>query len=85
MIHLSIYNTSCGQKKGWESKCQFDSQSLKVENRLELHVCKSHVMYHWKTLDMGYKFALNLTLIESPHKKLWVSKMVGVLISRITT
>jgi hypothetical protein len=25
MIHLNIYNTSYGQKKGWESKCQFDS------------------------------------------------------------
>ncbi len=24
------------QKKGWESKCQFDSQPLKVGNRLDL-------------------------------------------------
>jgi hypothetical protein len=33
MIYLSTYNTSYGQKKGWESKCQFDSQPLKVKNR----------------------------------------------------
>ncbi len=29
---LNIYNTSYGQKKGRESKCQCDSQPLKVEN-----------------------------------------------------
>jgi len=40
MIHLSTYNTSYGRKKGWESKCQFDSKPLKVGNHLELHVCK---------------------------------------------
>jgi hypothetical protein len=25
IIDLSIYNTSYGWKKGWDSKCQFDS------------------------------------------------------------
>jgi len=33
MIHLNTYNTSYGQKKGKESKCQFDSRPLKVRNR----------------------------------------------------
>ncbi len=40
IIHLSTYDTSYGQKKGWELKCQFDFRSLKIENRFELHVCK---------------------------------------------
>jgi hypothetical protein len=29
MIHFNIHNTSYGRKKGWESKCQFDSRLLK--------------------------------------------------------
>jgi len=32
MIHLIIYNTSYGRKKGQESKCQFDSRPLEVGN-----------------------------------------------------
>ncbi len=39
--------------------------------------------YLWKVLDEGYKFSLNLTTIEGLHKKLWPSKMSGVLIVRI--
>ncbi len=31
--HLDICSPSYGQKKGRESNCQFDSRSLKVENR----------------------------------------------------
>jgi len=45
MIHLSTYNTSYGWKKSQESKCQFDSPPLKVENCLELHVFKWHATY----------------------------------------
>jgi hypothetical protein len=30
IIHLSIYSTSYGRKKGQDSKCQFDSWPLKV-------------------------------------------------------
>jgi hypothetical protein len=36
MIHLSISTKSYGQKKGYESKCQFDSCPQKVKNRLEI-------------------------------------------------
>jgi hypothetical protein len=83
MIHLSIYNTSYGQTKGQESKCQFDSRPLKVKNRLKLHVWKKCVIYQWKIIDEIYNFVLDLNLIESLHKKLWASKMARVPISRI--
>jgi hypothetical protein len=39
MIHLNTYNTSYGQKKGRESKCQFDFRPLKVYNRPKLCMC----------------------------------------------
>jgi hypothetical protein len=29
IAHLDIWNTSCGQKKGWESNCQFNSDPKK--------------------------------------------------------
>jgi hypothetical protein len=38
------------ERKGHESKCQFDSQSLKVGNHLDIHVWKRHATYHWKFL-----------------------------------
>jgi hypothetical protein len=53
MIHLSNYNTSYGQKKGQESKYQFASQPLKVENRLESHACKWRTTYRWKDRNEG--------------------------------
>jgi hypothetical protein len=84
MIHLSAYNTSYGQKKVWESKCQFDSQPLKVRNHLELCVCKYHAAYSWKGFDKGYNFPLDIASIKYLHKKLWVSKVPGVLISKIS-
>ncbi len=34
--------------------------------------------YHWKALDAGYKFSLDLTSIRSLHVKLWAPKVVGV-------
>ncbi len=57
MIHLSVYNTHYGQKKGQESKCQFDSQPLKIWNRIELRACRYHATYFWKALEEGHKFA----------------------------
>ncbi len=38
-------------KKGWESKCQFDFRSLKVENYFDLLACKWRVTYRWEDLD----------------------------------
>jgi len=81
---LTTYNTHYGQNKGWESKCQFDSRPLKVNNHFELHACKGHATYHWKVLDKGYNFVLDLTSIEGLHKKLYVSKMTRVSISGLT-
>jgi hypothetical protein len=40
MTHLSIYNTIYDRNKDEKSKCQFDSQPLKVNNRPNLHACK---------------------------------------------
>jgi len=37
--------TSYDQKKGQESKCQFDFRSLKVKNRFELCAYKRHATY----------------------------------------
>jgi hypothetical protein len=42
MTHLDIWNISYGQKKGWESNWQFDSQPLKVENRPNFLECRWH-------------------------------------------
>jgi hypothetical protein len=39
-----------------------------------------HVTNRWKVLNKGYNFAWNLTIIEGLHNKLWVSKVIGVLI-----
>jgi hypothetical protein len=83
MSHLNVKNTSYGQKKGHESKCQFDSRPLKVKNCLDLVVCRWRATYIWKALDKGYNFDLDLTSIEGLHKKLWTSKIAGVPISGI--
>jgi hypothetical protein len=70
MTHLNIYNTSYGQKKGQESKCQFASCPLKINNCFEIGVYKWHVTYFWKFFNKGYNFALNFTLIRGLHKKM---------------
>ncbi len=79
MIHLSTYNTSYGQKKGRESKCQFDSQPLKIGNPLNWSSYKWCATYRWKALDKGYNFASNLVTIEGLNKKLWASNFVKSL------
>jgi hypothetical protein len=43
-------------------------------------VCAGEMWHtHWKALDEGYKFALNLIAIEGLHKKLCAFKVVKVL------
>jgi hypothetical protein len=44
-------NISYGQKKGWESNCQFHSRPLKVRNRFDLLMCRWHATYRWKALN----------------------------------
>jgi hypothetical protein len=65
-------------KTSWGSKCEFDSQQLKVGNCLKLPMCKSCAMYCWKFLDKAYNFALILTSIKGLHKNIWVSKMASI-------
>ncbi len=78
MTHLDIWNTSYGQKKGWEWNWQFDSRPLKVRNRPDFLVCRWHATYHWKVLDESYNFAWDLWSIEGLQKKLWALKVAGV-------
>jgi len=84
MTHLNTYNKNCGRKKGWELKSQFDSRPLKVRNCLELRVCKWCPTYHWKSLNESYNFAFDLVSVGGLHKKLWASKVAGVLILGIS-
>jgi hypothetical protein len=79
MTHLDIWNTSYGQKKVQESNWQFDSRPLKVGNRPDFLARSWHVPYHWKLLNEGYNFALDLISIEGLHIKLWGHKVTGVL------
>jgi hypothetical protein len=37
-------------------------------------MCKWRQTYHWKALDKGYNFALDLISIEGLHTKLWGPK-----------
>jgi hypothetical protein len=83
MTHLGTWNTSYDQKKGWESNGQFDSQPLKVRNRPDSLVWRWCATYHWKDFDKGYNFALDCISIWDMHTKLWVSKVLEVLVFRI--
>jgi hypothetical protein len=69
--------------KLWPKKKKFDSRALKFENHPDLLVWKWCTKYHWTTLDKVYNFALNVTPIRGLHKKLWTSKVAGILILEI--
>jgi hypothetical protein len=84
MTRLDTSNTSYDQKKGWESNWQFDSRSLKVGNLPNFLVCSWWVTYHWKHLDKGYNFTLDLISIGSLHAKLWAPKVVKVQVVGIS-
>ncbi len=75
IAHLHIWNTSYGQKKGWESNWQFDSQPLKVRNRPDFLVCKQRATYRWKALNKGYNFALDYIAIGGLQRKLCAFKV----------
>jgi hypothetical protein len=82
--HLDIWNTSYGQKKGRESKWQFDSRPLKVRNQPDFLVCRRHATYSWKAIDEGYNFSLYFIAITSLHAKLCASKVARIPIVRIS-
>jgi len=56
----------------------------KFVNLPDLLTCRWRVTYHWKALDKGYNFYLDLTSIRGLHTKLWASKVVGVSILGIS-
>jgi hypothetical protein len=78
MTSLDICNTSYSQMKGRESNWKFDSQPLKVENRLNFLAWKWHATYHWKAFDEGYNFVLDLISIRGLHAKLWACEVTRV-------
>jgi hypothetical protein len=80
-IHLSIYSTSYGQKKGQESRCHFDFQPLTVWNRLEIHAFRWRATYFGKLSTRATIFFLTPSQSEV-CKKLWASKLARVSVSR---
>ncbi len=78
MSHLDIYSPSYGQKKGRESKWQFDSWPLKVGNRPVPNVRSGSATRCWKALFKGYNFGLDLVPIGGRAEKLWLSKVPGL-------
>jgi hypothetical protein len=74
---LSTYNISYGEKKGQDSKCQFDSRPLKIKNLPYLRAFRGCATYCWKSLDEGYNFAWDLASIKGLHKKLWAFKVLA--------
>jgi hypothetical protein len=72
-----------GPKEGPGVKLPIDSRPLTVGNRPDFLVCRWHATYRWKPLNKGYNFALDLISIGSLHTKLWASKVMEVLISKI--
>jgi hypothetical protein len=79
IAHLDIWNTIYGQKKGKESNWQFDFRPLKVKNQLDFRAWRWHGTYHWKALNEGYNFSLDLISIRGLHAKLWRPKVARVL------
>jgi hypothetical protein len=78
ITHLDIWNTNCGQKKGWESNLQFDSRPLKVGNQPDFLACRWRATYCWKALNEGYNFSSDFISIGRLHAKLWRPIVVGV-------
>jgi hypothetical protein len=62
---------------------EIGSRPLKVKNRPDLLMCRWRATYRWKAFDEGYKFSLDLIVIEGLHVKLWAPKIVEVLVVRI--
>jgi hypothetical protein len=44
------------KRRGWESKCQFDSRPKKVGNRPDLLGCRRRATYRWTALNESYNF-----------------------------
>jgi hypothetical protein len=59
MTQLDTSNTSYGQKKGRESKWQFDSWPLKVRNR------PNFLAFRWRAISVGNLLTRTITLFQS--------------------
>ncbi len=75
---LDICRPSYGQKKGRESKWQFDSRPLKVENRPLPDLQIKSATWRWKDLDEGYNVGSDLVAIRLCSRELWVLKVPGL-------
>jgi hypothetical protein len=73
-----ICSPSYGQKKGRESNWQFDSRPLKVGNRPLPDVRFGSATWHWKDMDKGYNFGLDLVAIRLCSRELWQFKVPKV-------
>jgi hypothetical protein len=78
MSHLDIWNPSYGQKKGRESKWQFDSRPLKVGNCPFPDVRWQSATWRWKALEDSYNFGLDVVPIGGWGEKLCSSKVPGL-------
>jgi hypothetical protein len=78
ILDLNIWSTSYGQKKGRESNWQFDSRSLKVENRPAPDARFGSAIRRWKDLDEGYNFGSDLVAIQGWGEELCPPKVPGV-------
>jgi len=76
--HSDICSPSYGQKKGRESKWQFDSRPLKVGSRPLPDVALKSATRRWKALDESYNFASGLVPIRVWGEELWPFKVSRV-------
>jgi hypothetical protein len=72
MTHLDIWNTSYGQKKGWEPNWQFDSRPQKGENQPDSFACRWRATYHWKAFDEA------TTLLQTSSQSMIYKQSYGV-------
>jgi hypothetical protein len=75
IAHLDIWKASYGQKKGRESKREFDSRPLKVGNRPLPDIRFESATRRWKALHEGYNFALDCVAIGLCSREISASKV----------
>ncbi len=78
IAHLDIEKASFGQKKGRESKWQFDSRPLNVRNRPIPDIRFKSATRRWKALDEGYNFASDHVAIKLCSREISASKVLGL-------
>ncbi len=79
MTHFGHFKHKLWPKERSGVKLPIWLSTIKSGNRPNFLVCGWHATYHWKALNEGYNFALDLISIEGLHTKLWAPKVLGVL------